>query len=209
MGNSGYVESPGGDGSVHPHVHGELEFMRYDIEIDSGSSPRAWGTLCYNNYCTHWNRFIPTCMGNSPRWVEKAYNEAVHPHVHGELFYTIFAFNHSPGSSPRAWGTRFPRRDAGVPVRFIPTCMGNSTPPPGRRPPGPVHPHVHGELVIERGMYSTSDGSSPRAWGTPPSLSLTTRCFRFIPTCMGNSAFSMSAESGGTVHPHVHGELLE
>ena len=69
-----------------------------------------------------------------------------------------------------------------------------------------VHPHVHGERgsFYKRGL--SSNGSSPRAWGT---LSMTFVGYlddRFIPTCMGNATVPTPAGYLNTVHPHVHGE---
>jgi len=92
------------------------------------------------------------------------------------------------GSSPRAWGTPPAPRLSASAARFIPTCMGNSR---SRRlaPIIPsVHPHVHGELPVQRGCQVAGDGSSPRAWGTPQVPRALPLRIRFIPTCMGNSS---------------------
>jgi len=51
-------------------------------------------------------------------------------------------------------------------------------------------------------------GSSPRAWGTPVVARPRVRGGRFIPTCMGNSRWRPSPSPRGSVHPHVHGELI-
>jgi len=50
---------------VHPHVHGELDFLGVTPESLCGSSPRAWGTRLRRQGVDHPARFIPTCMGNS------------------------------------------------------------------------------------------------------------------------------------------------
>ena len=51
--------------SVHPHAGGEL-FLR-DIRycLNSGSSPRGWGTHKMNKEQLTQKRFIPTRVGNS------------------------------------------------------------------------------------------------------------------------------------------------
>ena len=132
--------------SVHPHVHGELIFGNKYPGLKSGSSPRAWGTRgAIILIQTRW-RFIPTCMGNSSTPRSRYIENAVHPHVHGELN------NFSPsnliniGSSPRAWGTHLHMRVDILNDRFIPTCMGNSGSVRGVVCRITVHPHVHGEL---------------------------------------------------------------
>ena len=51
--------------AVHPRVCGELEHPGYIASINSGSSPRVWGTLYYVKYAVMRGRFIPACVGNS------------------------------------------------------------------------------------------------------------------------------------------------
>jgi len=175
--------------------------------IYDGSSPRAWGTPKQLTFSPLQLRFIPTCMGNSRSAAVSSGPATVHPHVHGELESRFTCDVPVCGSSPRAWGTRQfdPRLFEGG--RFIPTCMGNSRlsrPTPIHMS---VHPHVHGELVIaeDRGVHAL--GSSPRAWGTRYSPDRIFHYWRFIPTCMGNSLYSVGRYPQDTVHPHVHGEL--
>ena len=74
-------------------------------------------------------------------------------------------------------------------MRFIPTCMGNSTPYNHAIPILSVHPHVHGELARQTVDYDEME--------------------RFIPTCMGNSWCHSQYQNQHTVHPHVHGELID
>ena len=106
MGNS-RVAGKGIYGSaVHPHVHGELSLPKVTRAILSGSSPRAWGTLCWFLYQTRYPRFIPTCMGNSIPITRNGLYRPVHPHVHGELTRKPRRSVSVLGSSPRAWGTR-------------------------------------------------------------------------------------------------------
>ena len=66
MGNSWGSATLTPQGTVHPHVHGELTSTSRDAATKSGSSPRAWGTLPPPRMGRTPVRFIPTCMGNSP-----------------------------------------------------------------------------------------------------------------------------------------------
>jgi len=93
------------------------------------------------------------------------------------------------------------------PLRFIPTCMGNSFTRYPHTSISSVHPHVHGELCPSPFLGHIGHGSSPRAWGTPIQDTRFLLEERFIPTCMGNSMFPTPGRKPGTVHPHVHGEL--
>ena len=194
-------------GSVHPHVHGEL-LLRGGVGSHlNGSSPRAWGTPQAEPPIGVLERFIPTCMGNSHHLRIDAGRIAVHPHVHGELLSWLHSCVAGSGSSPRAWGTPAQSMIPCRKVRFIPTCMGNSSPstmPWQRRP---VHPHVHGELHSKHFRPEVAAGSSPRAWGTLLGGGPRSRRGRFIPTCMGNSTTVYYLCHIITVHPHVHGEL--
>jgi len=146
-------------------------------------------------------------MGNSI-YDELGYGRSVvHPHVHGELERGALTNAARSGSSPRAWGTH---RQSGPSLRtrrFIPTCMGNSWGVGRGGVQLPVHPHVHGELVLQSMIGCRNHGSSPRAWGTHGRSVEKARIPRFIPTCMGNSDGGGGRCCDVAVHPHVHGEL--
>ena len=152
----------------------------------------------------------------------------VHPHVCGELMITVNKIDESHGSSPRVWGTHECSTHVICLLRFIPTCVGNSCGATITMASGPVHPHVCGELILRISvsaswctvhphvcgeLYNQIDtcldhcGSSPRVWGTLCFLRRRENCTRFIPTCVGNSAFQPLRFSGFPVHPHVCGEL--
>ena len=131
---------------------------------------------------------------------------SVHPHTHGEHFservYTFYHF----GSSPHAWGTHLPRRGGRGPRRFIPTRMGNTSRLPSRAGTASVHPHTHGEHSRPSLHKIDIYGSSPHAWGTPPSAGLPSPSARFIPTRMGNTLRPRHGGIRYPVHPHTHGE---
>ena len=188
-------------------MHGELSRLFASCSVIFGSSPRAWGTHEMPLEDEVGYRFIPTCMGNSRARGAPHRARSVHPHVHGELISSSTSSTCAAGSSPRAWGTPVPRGPPPVPVRFIPTCMGNSSSSEASTRSASVHPHVHGELYISLSGGFGRRGSSPRAWGTHLSTGEEPRLDRFIPTCMGNSRTFSTGRSGGAVHPHVHGEL--
>ena len=207
MGNSVVHRAGAGEVPVHPHVHGELSREICCALTDTGSSPRAWGTLAYRRRLKLCYRFIPTCMGNSGEPAVRRRYRPVHPHVHGELGGRTAGGSSGGGSSPRAWGTPpLPGPDR-VRGRFIPTCMGNSSLLIRLEPQFQVHPHVHGELIWCFLVVIVRFGSSPRAWGTQAVAIDYFIVFRFIPTCMGNSKSPIIHTSFNPVHPHVHGEL--
>ncbi len=152
--------------SVHPHVCGEHPQADTIPDTVVGSSPRVWGTLrqSISNKC--FQRFIPTCVGNIVPDSLIEIPLPVHPHVCGEHKDAEGPFNHFGGSSPRVWGT-WHGADAGdLYQRFIPTCVGNITCAPWKRPKKPVHPHVCGEHCDGGGVFGDVYGSSPRVWGT-------------------------------------------
>ena len=152
--------------TVHPHVHGEHTAGSRVVLNGIGSSPRTWGTQRKNLRCIRPIRFIPTYMGNTTPGRARGAAPAVHPHVHGEHAMIPVAGNIRIGSSPRTWGTRTSGNSPRLPHRFIPTCMGNTTPGRSRSPSITVHPHVHGEHGDQKRVITDRDGSSPRAWGT-------------------------------------------
>ncbi len=52
--------------TVHPHVRGEHLHRMERCTQWAGSSPRAWGTRGLNQARMLSQRFIPTCVGNTP-----------------------------------------------------------------------------------------------------------------------------------------------
>ena len=98
------------------------------------------------------------------------------------------------------------RRLARDRARFIPTCVGNTIARDGLFGRVTVHPHVRGEhrqLMMSAARY---DGSSPCAWGTPAAGRAGVVADRFIPTCVGNTRYTIAIRSRSAVHPHMRGE---
>ena len=155
MGNSSRTTRMTGILPVHPHVHGELSIPISPVIEVCGSSPRAWGTRPDPRRRVPGLRFIPTCMGNSAQQSHSSRSSPVHPHVHGELLAGTRSTSTRNGSSPRAWGTPLQHPIEHFEIRFIPTCMGNSTSDIPERSSSTVHPHAHGErssqYIPERG----------------------------------------------------------
>ncbi len=86
--------------------------------------------------------------------------------MRGEHNAIITAISHENGSSPHAWGTQIQMVQQRIEMRFIPTCVGNTSILVEFSSGDTVHPHMRGEHandVRERGEPS---GSSPHAWGT-------------------------------------------
>ena len=106
------------------------------------------------------------------------------------------------------WGTRCSTPGTALPLRFIPTHVGNSPPSSGTSTRRPVHPHTCGELGSPRNLRATVFGSSPHMWGTHAHPAQSVRIDRFIPTHVGNSADFMRETGLTTVHPHTCGELI-
>ncbi len=124
----------------------------------------------------------------------------------GEHFSASVSLGSRTGSSPRVWGTSRRRWTNRRRNRFIPTCVGNmsSVCAPGQ--PLTVHPHVCGEHGTTRALGFTSDGSSPRVWGTFAHVVGGEVSDRFIPTCVGNMRAISLRTCAASVHPHVCGE---
>ena len=191
---------------VHPHARGEhLDCVRR-IQSPGGSSPRAWGT--HHNAASQkprW-RFIPTRVGNTPTTHGVRASWPVHPHARGEHFFFQSEVSLCYGSSPRAWGTLVVDVDAGSPIRFIPTRVGNTKYRSYCQYVYPVHPHARGEHQHYRGEKVCAAGSSPRAWGTHDHPRPSRGVSRFIPTRVGNTHVTTGPAVDLPVHPHARGE---
>jgi hypothetical protein len=93
---------------VHPHERGEHLIMVVRIGLVYGSSPRAWGTLPPCHLLLLICRFIPTSVGNTTEKYRSKAELLVHHHERGEHTPTYQLATPRDGSSPRAWGTRWP-----------------------------------------------------------------------------------------------------
>ena len=131
--------------SVHPHMRGEYSVVSEVTSAPIGSSPHAWGIQGISFLEALIDRFIPTCVGNTNRccWCSSAV--AVHPHMRGEYDSVVGEQIGVLGSSPHAWGIRIYLRGLYGELRFIPTCVGNTSFQKASERRSSVHPHMRGE----------------------------------------------------------------
>ncbi len=131
--------------AVHPHGRGEHTTATIASTNSTGSSPRMWGThpICGRTFCI-W-RFIPTDVGNTYSVMRRVRIKTVHPHRRGEHAHQLLGENTLHGSSPQTWGTRFSPGFQSVPVRLIPTDVGNTQASGVSSRKQPVYPHGRGE----------------------------------------------------------------
>ena len=109
-----------------PRAWGSPQFPKPSQEPD-GSPPRAWGSLEGAALQIASERFTPTCVGIAHGRSCDPSASSVHPHVRGDRSIADLTFSITPGSPPRAWGSRhFVRPGRGRP-RFTPTCVGIAT----------------------------------------------------------------------------------
>ena len=134
--------------------------------LDSGSSPRMWGTPSHMCGYHSMGRFIPTHVGNTDGPRIFTAQISVHPHACGEHGDGPGHERDQVGSSPRMWGTLLIDLPCEKWPRFIPTHVGNTPPVYHRQTTVPVHPHACGEHTIDRYRHQGVSGSSPRMWGT-------------------------------------------
>ena len=167
VGNTTCSPCSGTTTAVHPHMRGEYNFLLYPFYARCGSSPHAWGIPNLSQVPYIFDRFIPTCVGNTERAASGELRPPVHPHMRGEYAACPRGMPHRAGSSPHAWGIPLPSSRYNSWARFIPTCVGNTA--CGRKPftKKSVHPHMRGEYAF---LHLQN---------------LTER--RFIPTCVGNT----------------------
>ena len=147
-------------------------------------------------------------MGNTPAYAVRWIPATVHPHVRGEYRSIALRVSFEDGSSPRAWGILPLQGGLSTIGRFIPTCVGNTTPFFERCDKRAVHPHVRGEYVKVTLFLTTLSGSSPRAWGIRYLPQRGKDALRFIPTCVGNTGKLPTGPPDHKVHPHVRGEYV-
>ncbi len=206
VGNTPPFTSPWSGWTVHPHARGEHSRGTRRKGINTGSSPRPWGTQDLEYLLMRQRRFIPTPVGNTLRYSATSYFRAVHPHARGEHEIAPDCRDYVDGSSPRPWGTRPYRQEHLVLGRFIPTPVGNTGSWWPEMNSNAVHPHARGEHESIRGIASLAPGSSPRPWGTRQTIRPRHILSRFIPTPVGNTGHYSDFDFSPTVHPHARGE---
>ena len=91
--------------AVHPHARGEQSETQMRAAVQTGSSPRAWGTDHPRRLAVAQRRFIPTRVGNRLMRLAPSGRRSVHPHARGEQLAVNSIMPPTSGSSPRAWGT--------------------------------------------------------------------------------------------------------
>ena len=191
---------------VHPHVRGDHRRDAKNRPLYPGSSPRAWGPPLLHAGPSPSRRFIPTCVGTTILDVERNGIPKVHPHVRGDHVTLPEGAGAMCGSSPRAWGPLLSYCLLPECGRFIPTCVGTTASPQGSPGTPAVHPHVRGDHGWRIFRCWAGPGSSPRAWGPLLPLPVHSEPSRFIPTCVGTTAFAVAAWADNSVHPHVRGD---
>ena len=75
-----------GQQTVHPRVRGERRVKADPAFLETGSSPRARGTVLDHLDCALGIRFIPACAGNGRFPLETRSDGPVHPRVRGERY---------------------------------------------------------------------------------------------------------------------------
>ena len=206
VGNTHRVCRAVGVWPVHPHARGEHRLVPQRADLQSGSSPRPWGTPDSIAQPAAHRRFIPTPVGNTIQPSRRAARSSVHPHARGEHLRLPRETRGVDGSSPRPWGTHDERREHRHVARFIPTPVGNTSGSIPRPTVWTVHPHARGEHIVARRIASPATGSSPRPWGTQGLQAYVRAAGRFIPTPVGNTSSSTPHRTASTVHPHARGE---
>ena len=136
--------------TVHPHVCGEYLVQRQTHPVLIRFIP-----TCVGNTETHrmkkilLARFIPTCVGNTWGFLpdaQRAFGSS--PRVWGIHRERNGGRSPSYGSSPRVWGILADVIQRLAIIRFIPTCVGNTSRSRPYLARQAVHPHVCGEYAL-------------------------------------------------------------
>jgi hypothetical protein len=108
---------------------------------------------------------IPACAGKHASSVARRRHRTVHPRMRREHASSARRPHIRRGSSPPARGTHLGEIGAGLLLRFIPACAGNTMTRPGSRSTPPVHPRMRGEHAEVGDGRCKGAGSSPARAG--------------------------------------------
>ena len=152
--------------AVHPRERGERPRRQFRHNLRNGSSPRARGTAGLYLDALNATRFIPASAGNGQTHAGAGARSPVHPRERGERLE--------------------PQKRPATIVWFIPASAGNGRERLQHGDLGAVHPRERGERSTRATAIPHRSGSSPRARGTDPTITLCNRTDRFIPASAGN-----------------------
>ncbi len=171
-----------------------------------GPSPRGWGKRNSGNAQIYVTRAIPTRVGKTSNRTLVTPALPGHPHAGGENETRVHCAGVYRGPSPRGWGKPTLISQAEVPFRAIPTRVGKTSRETGRRCAVAGHPHAGGENGVNSPTADRSIGPSPRGWGKHSHPLWHGDLHRAIPTRVGKTASTMSANARSAGHPHAGGE---
>ena len=179
--------------SVQPRERGEHAAGGLMGARQTGSAPRARGTLFQAGRWYERGRFSPASAGNTLRSRGSGWQRAVQPRERGEHGGVGTEITCYFGSAPRARGTpEICTCRAGL-RRFSPASAGNTCPALARCRAGAVQPRErgeHGELHVEQRLPI---GSAPRARGTLFTTNYEQLPWRFSPASAGNTSSTVSS----------------
>ena len=144
-------------------------------------------------------------MGTSQRLYYERCGGKDHPHAYGDKKSTAVRKRSLSGSSPRVWGQEACSCSIGSNDRIIPTRMGTSNGDENGMIEIQDHPHAYGDKTMQTAHFRLKTGSSPRVWGQGIKSLIFGMHSRIIPTRMGTSCESASAEQTLRDHPHAYG----
>ncbi len=200
--------APGGNGlgqAVHLHVRGADSGITAPVASSIGSSPRAWSRPRILIRYQSLQRFISTCVEQTIWERIKGVVETVHLHVRGADIDTDANTPDDIGSSPRAWSRPWWNEQPGNAARFISTCVEQTWGKSFMATSYAVHLHVRGADPSTSSGTLTGYGSSPRAWSRPDETRQRFAAFRFISTCVEQTAPTADDARAVAVHLHVRG----
>ena len=133
------------------------------------------------------DRFIPTYVGHTEKFVVLIVQTSVHPHIRGAYSARVQEMMQTPGSSPHTWGIRGFFGGGSTDRRFIPTYVGHTQSDCAGGQKSPVHPHIRGAYAANVEDGGTCNGSSPHTWGIRTEDNFVDEIARFIPTYVGHT----------------------
>ena len=207
-GNTNTVHTIIGGNWDHPRVRGEHAQRLPSESTPMGSSPRARGTRCGQDFRHREPGIIPACAGNTIGRSNCVMHPKDHPRVRGEHLIPWSLLLEEIGSSPRARGTPQPNSCRLMLRGIIPACAGNTWLMSTIFSVIRDHPRVRGEHCDRCAALGSGLGSSPRARGTLLAPRYRAAFFGIIPACAGNTALGYPHDGPGRDHPRVRGEHL-
>ena len=187
-------------------MRGDHAGLESEPAEQTGTPPRARGSLDLPGLGRRVGRNTPACAGITVTWPSTTAASQEHPRVRGDHFAAEEPLCHECGTPPRARGSLHRGSRARGVQRNTPACAGITPSTGGDSSEPPEHPRVRGDHSLLGSAEEAKSGTPPRARGSPSSACWRGAERRNTPACAGITRQGRRGTWDYREHPRVRGD---